>query len=57
MHNGPVFAICVLKDGSVVTGGGRDGKLIHFDGNYKKSDLEAEVRKILKMFLSILNEY
>ena len=57
MHNGPVFAICVLKDGSVVTGGGKDGKLIHFDGNYKKSDLEAEVNKILNMFLSILNEY
>jgi microtubule-associated protein-like 1/2 len=57
VHNGPVFAICVLKDGSVVTGGGKDGKLIHFDGNYKKSDLEAEVKKILKMFLSILNEY
>jgi len=43
VHNGPVFAICVLKDGSVVTGGGKDGKLIHFDGNYKKSDLEAEI--------------
>ena len=46
VHNGPVFAICVLKDGSVVTGGGKDGKLIHFDGNYKKSDQEAEVKKI-----------
>ena len=50
VHNGPVFAICVLKDGSVVTGGGKDGKLIHFDGNYKKSDLEAEVKIKLKCF-------
>ena len=32
-----------LKDGSVVTGGGRDGKLIHFDANYKKSDQETEL--------------
>ena len=43
VHHGPVFAICVLKDGSVVTGGGKDGKLIHFDANYKKTDLETEV--------------
>ena len=50
VHNGPVFAICVLKDGSVVTGGGKDGKLIHFDGNYKKSDLEAEVNRFKKFF-------
>ena len=43
VHCGPIFAICVLKDGSVVTGGGKDGRLIHFDANYKKSDLETEV--------------
>ena len=48
VHNGPVFAICVLKDGSVVTGGGRDGKLIHFDANYKKSDQETEVQFLIR---------
>ncbi len=45
VHTGPVFAICVLKDGSVVTGGGKDGRLIHFDANYKKTDLEAEIEE------------
>ena len=35
IHSGPVFAICVLKDGSLVTGGGKDGLLVHFDANYK----------------------
>ena len=36
IHEGPVFAICVLKDGSLVTGGGKDSLLVHFDPNYKK---------------------
>ena len=36
VHNGPIFAICVLKDGGIVSGGGKDGKLIHFDDNYCK---------------------
>ena len=39
-----------LKDGSVVTGGGRDGKLIHFDANYKKSDQETEVMTCVSKF-------
>ena len=43
VHNGPIFAICVLKDGGIVSGGGKDGKLIHFDENYKKTNLECEV--------------
>ena len=43
VHNGPIFAICVLKDGGIVSGGGKDGKLIHFDENYKKTNLECEL--------------
>ena len=43
VHFGPVFAICVLKDGGILTGGGKDGKLVHFDANYKKTDLETEI--------------
>ena len=43
VHDGPIFAICVLKDGSVVTGGGKDRRLVQFDASYRKSGLEAEV--------------
>ena len=41
IHSGPVFAICVLRDGSLVTGGGKDGTLVHFDANYKKLEETA----------------
>ena len=54
VHDGPIFAICVLKDGSVVTGGGKDRRLVQFDASYRKSGLEAEVTsnilKKLKIF-------
>eukprot|EP00095_Tigriopus_kingsejongensis_P006549 maker-scaffold515_size150689-snap-gene-0.35 protein:Tk06549 transcript:maker-scaffold515_size150689-snap-gene-0.35-mRNA-1 annotation:"echinoderm microtubule-associated 2 isoform x3" len=43
IHDGPIFSICVLKDGSVVTGGGRDRKLIQFDSSYKRTGMEAEL--------------
>jgi hypothetical protein len=43
VHDGPIFAICVLKDGSIVTGGGKDRRLVQFDASYRKSGLEAEV--------------
>jgi len=28
VHEGPIFSLCVLKDGSVVSGGGKDGRLV-----------------------------
>jgi microtubule-associated protein-like 1/2 len=43
VHDGPIFGICVMKDGSVVTGGGKDRKLVQFDAVYKRTGLEAEV--------------
>ncbi len=43
VHEGPIFSICVLKDGSVVTGGGKDRKLVQFDASYRKTGLEAMV--------------
>ena len=44
VHEGPIFSICVLKDGSIVTGGGKDRKMVQFDSTYRKSGLEATVR-------------
>ena len=43
VHEGPVFSICVLKDGSIVTGGGKDRKMVQFDNTYRKTGLEATV--------------
>jgi len=43
VHDGPIFAICVLKDGSIVTGGGKDRRLVLFDASYRKVGSEAEL--------------
>ena len=43
IHDGPIFSICVLKDGGVITGGGKDRKLVLLDASYKRSGVEAEV--------------
>ncbi len=53
VHDGPIFAICVLKDGSVVTGGGKDRRLVQFDASYRKSGLEAEVRPLVNTIYPI----
>ena len=47
VHEGPIFSICVLKDGSIVTGGGKDRKMVQFDSTYRKSGLEATVSKYI----------
>ena len=43
VHDGPIFAICVLKDGSIVTGGGKDRRLVLFDASYRKVGSEAQL--------------
>jgi len=43
VHDGPIFAICVLKDGSIVTGGGKDRRLVLFDASYRKCGSEAQL--------------
>jgi microtubule-associated protein-like 1/2 len=35
VHEGPVFLVCVLRDGSLVTGGGRDRRLLRLDPEYR----------------------
>ncbi|XP_023684063.2 echinoderm microtubule-associated protein-like 1 isoform X2 [Paramormyrops kingsleyae] len=35
-HEGGIFALCMLRNGSLVSGGGKDRKLISWDGNYQK---------------------
>ncbi|XP_078263374.1 echinoderm microtubule-associated protein-like 1 [Rhinoraja longicauda] len=41
-HEGGIFALCMLRDGTLVTGGGKDRKLISWDRNYHKLQ-ETEV--------------
>lgn len=45
VHEGPIFSICVLKDGSVISGGGKDGRIIQFDSNLAKTGENSQVNK------------
>lgn len=45
-HEGPVFALLVLKDGRIVSGGGKDGQLILWDPSYRRTGYVAEVPTI-----------
>ncbi|KAM4642300.1 echinoderm microtubule-associated protein-like 2 isoform 2-T2 [Discoglossus pictus] len=35
-HDGAVFALCVCRDGTLLSGGGKDGRVILWDRDYKK---------------------
>ncbi|KAJ6661899.1 hypothetical protein lerEdw1_013070 [Lerista edwardsae] len=35
-HEGGIFALCMLRDGTLVSGGGKDRKLLSWNGNYQK---------------------
>ncbi|KAG7217585.1 hypothetical protein INR49_021271 [Caranx melampygus] len=35
-HEGGIFSICVLKDGTMVSGGGKDRKVVLWDHDYRK---------------------
>lgn len=41
-HEGGIFSVCVLKDGTVVSGGGKDRKVVLWDHSYRKQ-AEMEV--------------
>lgn len=38
IHESTVFSICVLKDGMIITGGGKDGKLVLLDPGFHPLD-------------------
>lgn len=43
-HEGGIFSICVLKDGTMVSGGGKDRKLALWDREYcKQGDMEVSM--------------
>lgn len=53
-HEGGIFALCMLRDGTLVSGGGKDRKLISWDGNYQKLH-KTEVRQHVTLLTLFLN--
>uniref|UniRef100_A0A1B6EW60 Uncharacterized protein n=1 Tax=Cuerna arida TaxID=1464854 RepID=A0A1B6EW60_9HEMI len=47
VHEGSIFSICVLKEGSIVSAGGKDGRLIQFDSNFQPTGYEAQIAEHL----------
>lgn len=43
LHEGSIFAMCVLKDGTIMTGGGKDGRIVHLDTSLSIIRSEAQV--------------
>jgi microtubule-associated protein-like 1/2 len=43
LHEGSVFSMCVLKDGNIISGGGKDGRIILLDASLKPIGLETQV--------------
>lgn len=48
LHEGSIFSICVLKNGNIITGGGKDGRILHFDAslNLTGEDAQASQRNL-----------
>jgi hypothetical protein len=45
-HEGGIFSICIMKDGTFVTGG-KDKKIIEWNNSYKRTGREHEVMRSL----------
>jgi len=43
VHEGGVFSLCAMKDGSILSAGGKDRKIIQWDPDFQKTGLETEV--------------
>ncbi|XP_056638235.1 echinoderm microtubule-associated protein-like 2 isoform X2 [Diorhabda sublineata] len=43
VHDGSVFTICVTKDGSFITGGGKDGKLVEFSPDLTPTGIVSQI--------------
>lgn len=56
LHEGSVFSVCVMKEGSLITGGGKDGRLVQLDASLNPTGQETQVPEHLGM-LSPLTVY
>lgn len=43
MHDGSIFTLCTLKDGSCLSGGGKDGRIKLFDADLNPTGIETEI--------------
>lgn len=43
VHAGPVFSIACLKDGSIASGGGKDGRIVMFDADVNSTGQDSVV--------------
>lgn len=44
-HDGGVFSICSMKDGTFLSGGGRDRRIVEWDHTLSRTGREAKVMK------------
>ncbi|CAH1391210.1 unnamed protein product [Nezara viridula] len=42
VHDGPIFCLCVLRDGSIISGGGKDGVIKQLDNNLEPTGNERK---------------
>ena len=45
-HEGGIFSICVLKDGSLVSGG-KDRQMVQWNAEYQRTGVSHEVSVVL----------
>lgn len=45
LHEGSIFSICVLKNGNIITGGGKDGRIVYFDSSLNLAGSEAQASR------------
>lgn len=43
VHDGSIFTLCSLKDGALISGGGKDGRLVVFDADLNPTGIECEI--------------
>ncbi|XP_072742626.1 echinoderm microtubule-associated protein-like 2 isoform X4 [Anoplolepis gracilipes] len=43
LHEGSIFSICVLKNGNIITGGGKDGRIQYFDASLTLTGENAQI--------------
>ncbi|XP_031785896.1 echinoderm microtubule-associated protein-like 2 isoform X3 [Nasonia vitripennis] len=45
LHDGSIFAMCVLKDGTIMTGGGKDGRIVLLDISLTVIQSETQIEE------------
>lgn len=43
VHEGSIFSLCSLENGSLISGGGKDGQLVLFDSNLTQTDTKGSI--------------